>query len=27
LVRLDESLDLDGVGERVFRNLWTMIEA
>ena len=27
LARFDESLDLDAVGERVFRNLWTMIEA
>ncbi|MBN2564609.1 MAG: TetR/AcrR family transcriptional regulator [Candidatus Eisenbacteria bacterium] len=27
LAHLDESLDLDAVGERVFRNLWTMIEA
>jgi hypothetical protein len=27
LARFDESLDLDVVGERVFRNLWTMIEA
>jgi AcrR family transcriptional regulator len=26
LARLDDGLDLDDVGERVFRNLWTMIE-
>ena len=26
LAELDDSIDLDAVGERVFRNLWTMIE-
>lgn len=26
LAQLDDSLDLDAVGEQVFRNLWTMIE-